>query len=60
VATLGCACGDEEAAGWSSPREQPVKVGEVESRTAVATTIGNDRPFGLLSSFISKTYTYGD
>src|SRR5208282_4703824 len=52
AATLGSACVDGAAAGWSSPREQPVTIGDVDIRTAAASISGNDRPFGLDSSFI--------
>lgn len=52
VATLGCAADDGAAAGWSSPREQPVTIGDVEIKTAAASINGIDRPFGLASNFI--------
>src|SRR5271168_3450403 len=53
AATLGCACTDDGAtAGWSSPREQPVSIGDVDIRTAAASINGSDRPFGLASSLI--------
>jgi hypothetical protein len=49
-ATLGSA--DGAAAGWSSPREHPVSIGEVDNRTAAARINGSARPFGLVSNFI--------
>jgi len=52
AATLGCACVDGAAAGWSSPREQPVTIGDVDIKTAAASINGNDRPSGLDRSFI--------
>jgi hypothetical protein len=52
VATLGCACDDDAAAGWSPPREQLVTIGEVDIRTAAASINGSDRPCGLASNFI--------
>jgi hypothetical protein len=45
--------GDQSsAAGWSSPPEQPVTIGDVEIKTAAASINGIDRPFGLASNFI--------
>jgi len=52
AATLGCACVDGAAAGWSSPREHPVTIGDVDIKTAAATINGIDRLLGLASNFI--------
>jgi len=48
VAGGGAAAG----AGWSSPREQLVSIGEVDIRTAAARMNGRARPLGLISKFI--------
>src|SRR5260221_14772531 len=52
AATLGDGSDDGAAAVWSSAREQPVTIGDVDIRTAAASIKGNDRPSGLDSSFI--------
>jgi hypothetical protein len=52
AATLGDTSDDGAAAGWSSPREQPVTIGDVDIKTAAASINGNDRPSRLDSSLI--------
>jgi hypothetical protein len=54
AATLACADGDT-AAGWSSPREQLLRIGVVDISTAEARISGSDLPFGLVNSFITDT-----
>jgi hypothetical protein len=46
------ACADGAAAGWSSPREQLLKIGVVDMSTADARISGSDLPCGLVRSFI--------